>query len=123
MNIDRLSGPDGMNGLLASIVEITNGKCRLSFEVAAPSQITMNTTLAPMIMSAPENRNTSASGAYTSPRVARKITLSRKPSTARTARIAMVCHRGSTPITLCRAGIGPLPSDTSAIESNTSRTP
>ena len=61
--MDRLSAPDGMNGLFASIVEITNGKCRLSFEVAAPSQITMKTTLAPMIESAPANRKTSASGA------------------------------------------------------------
>ena len=34
---------------------ITMRKYRFSFEVAAPSQITMNTTLAPTMMSAPEN--------------------------------------------------------------------
>ena len=112
-----------MNGLFASIVEITNGKCLLSFEVAAPSQITMKTSLAPMMKSAPENRNTSASGPYTSARAARKITLSRKLMAARTARIATVCHRGSTPIVVSRAGIGPEPSDTSAVASNTSSAP
>lgn len=85
-----------MKGLFASIVEITNGKCRVSVEVAAPSQITMKTTLAPTMMSGPENRNTNASGPYTSPRAARKITLSRR-LIAKTARIATVCHLGSTP--------------------------
>jgi hypothetical protein len=112
-----------MNGLFASIVEITNGKCRLSFDVAAPSQITMKTTLAPTTMSAPENRNTNASGAYTSPRAAKKMILSRRPSTAKTDRIATVCHQGNTPITVCSAGIGPVPSDTSAMASNTTRAP
>ena len=123
MNNARLSAPEGMNGLFASIVEITKGKCRLSLDVAAPSQMTMKTTLAPTTMSAPGNRNTSASGAYTSPRAARKMTLSRRPITARAVRIATVCQRGTTPIAVPSAGIGPDPSDTSPRTSNPSRMP
>ena len=60
----------------------------------------------------PANRKARASGAYTSPRAARKITLSRRPSTASTPRIATVCQRGSTPIAVSSAGIGPMPSET-----------
>src|SRR3954466_11999657 len=40
-------------GLLLIIVEMTNGKCLLSLEVAPPSQITRQTSLAAMIMSTP----------------------------------------------------------------------
>ncbi len=40
-------------GLLLIIVEMTNGKCLLSFDVAAPSQITRHTSLAPRIRSTP----------------------------------------------------------------------
>ena len=40
-------------GLLLIIVEMTNGKCLLSLEVAAPIQITRQTSLAAMIMSTP----------------------------------------------------------------------
>src|SRR6478609_2126027 len=47
-------------GLLLIIVEITNGKCLLSLDVAAPSQITRQTSLAATIMSTPENSATSS---------------------------------------------------------------
>ena len=40
-------------GLLLIIVEMTNGKCLLSLDVAAPIQITRQTSLAAMIMSTP----------------------------------------------------------------------
>ena len=40
-----------INGLFDIIVEITNGKCLLSFDVAAPIQIATHTSLAAMIMS------------------------------------------------------------------------
>ena len=40
-------------GLLLIIVEMTNGKCLLSLEVAAPIQITRHTSLAAMIISTP----------------------------------------------------------------------
>ncbi len=40
-------------GLLLIIVEMTNGKCLFSLDVAAPSQITRQTSLAPRIMSTP----------------------------------------------------------------------
>jgi hypothetical protein len=40
-------------GLLLIIVEMTNGKCLLSLDVAAPSQMTRHTSLAPTIMSTP----------------------------------------------------------------------
>ncbi len=58
--------------------------------------------------------------AYTSPRAARKITLSRKPSTASTPSTAQICHAGSTPTVVPRAGIGPVPSETTAMTSSTS---
>lgn len=85
----------GLNtGLLLIIVEMTKGKCLLSFDVAAPSQITRQTSLAAMIMSAPANRNAAVSDAYTSPRAARKITLSRSPRTASNPRTAQISHSG-----------------------------
>jgi hypothetical protein len=40
-------------GLLLIIVEMTDGKCLFSLEVAAPIQITTHTNLAAMIMSTP----------------------------------------------------------------------
>ena len=49
----RLSHLGRTNGLLDIMVEITNGKCLLSFDVAAPIQMTRNTTLAATIMSTP----------------------------------------------------------------------
>ena len=42
-----------ISGLFDIIVEITNGKCLLSFDVAAPIQIATHTSLAAMIMSTP----------------------------------------------------------------------
>ena len=107
-------------GLLLIIVEITNGKCLLSLDVAAPSQMTRQTSLAAMIMSTPANRNATVKDAYTSPRAARKITLSRSPSTASRPRIVQICHSGSTPTVVPSAGIGPVPSENSAIRSITS---
>ena len=50
-----------MTGLFDIIVDTTNGKCLLSFDVAAPIQITTNTTLAATIMSTPANRNVTVS--------------------------------------------------------------
>ena len=49
----RLMNRGRNTGLLLIIVEITNGKCLLSLDVAAPSQITRHTSLAAMIMSTP----------------------------------------------------------------------
>ena len=49
----RLSHFVRINGLFDIIVEITNGKCLLSFDVAAPIQIATHTSLAAMIMSTP----------------------------------------------------------------------
>src|SRR3546814_13835773 len=74
------------------MVEMTNGKCLLSFEVAAPIQITRQTNFAAMMMSAPVNRKHTASDPYTSPRAARKMTLSRRPASARSTRMAAVCQ-------------------------------
>ena len=45
----RLMNRGRNSGLLDIIVDITNGKCLLSFEVAAPIQITRNTSLAATI--------------------------------------------------------------------------
>src|SRR6478609_9736190 len=104
-------------GLLLIIVEITNGKCLLSLDVAAPSQITRQTSLAATIMSTPANRNATANDPYTSPRAARKITLSRRPSTANSPRMVQICQSGSTPIVVPRAGTGPVPSENSATSS------
>ena len=50
---NRLSARGRTTGLLDIIVEMTNGKCLLSLEVAAPIQITRHTSLAAMIMSTP----------------------------------------------------------------------
>src|SRR5882757_7436556 len=107
----RLIHRGRITGLLLIIVEMTKGKCLLSFDVAAPSQITRQTSLAAMIMSTPLNRKAAASGAYTSPRAAKKITLSRRPSTARMPRIVAICHVGSTPTSVFSSGIGPVPSE------------
>ncbi|CFS42140.1 Uncharacterised protein [Mycobacterium tuberculosis] len=52
----RLMNRGRNSGLLDIIVEITKGKCRLSFDVAAPIQITRNTSLAATIMSIPFKR-------------------------------------------------------------------
>ena len=57
----RLMNRGRNSGLLDIIVEITNGKCLLSFDVAAPIQITRNTSLAATIMSTPPNRNVTVS--------------------------------------------------------------
>ena len=57
----RLMNRGRMTGLFDIIVDTTNGKCLLSFDVAAPIQITTNTTLAATIMSTPANRNVTAS--------------------------------------------------------------
>ena len=93
-------------GLLLIIVEMTNGKCLLSLEVAAPSQITRQTSLAAMIMSTPwpANKNATVNDAYTSPRAARKITLSRNPLTASRPTTVQICHIGSTPTVVPNAG-------------------
>ncbi len=50
-----------INGLFDIIVEITNGKCLFSFDVAAPIHITRNTILAATIVSTPVNRNVTVS--------------------------------------------------------------
>src|SRR5215207_4103232 len=107
-------------GLLLIIVEMTNGKCLLSFDVAAPSQITRQTSLAAMMMSAPANRKHTVSEAYTSPRAARKITLSRSPSTASRPRIVQICHSGSRPTVVPSSTTGPVPSENNATTSITS---
>ena len=44
---------------------------------------------------------------YTSPRAARKITLSRRPATASSPRIVQICHIGSTPIVGAERGNRP----------------
>ena len=49
----RLMNRGRNTGLLLIIVEMTNGKCLLSLDVAAPSQMTRQTSLAPRIMSTP----------------------------------------------------------------------
>src|SRR5262249_6713015 len=110
----RLIDRGRTSGLLDIIVAITNGKCLLSFDVAAAIQITTNTTLAATIKSAPGNRKVTVSVAYTSPRAARKITLSRSPNTPRIASTATISHGGNTPMLVPNAGIGPVPSDSSA---------
>ncbi|ELP45711.1 hypothetical protein D522_15340 [Mycobacterium avium subsp. paratuberculosis S5] len=56
----RFSQRGRTSGLLDIIVEITNGKCLLSLDVAAPIQITRKTTLDPTIMSGAPNRNVTA---------------------------------------------------------------
>ncbi len=53
----RLRTRGRITGLLDIIVEMTNGKCRVSLEVAAPIQIAMQTSLAARMMSTPANRN------------------------------------------------------------------
>src|SRR6185369_10430906 len=121
----RLMNRGRKTGLLLIIVEMTNGKCLFSLEVAAPSQITRQTSLAAMIMSTPKpaNRNATVNDAYTSPRAARKITLSRNPSTASRPRIAQICHIGSTPTVVPNSGTGPVPSENNAITSTTHSAP
>ena len=57
----RLIERGRITGLLLIIVEMTNGKCLLSFDVAAPIQITRHTSLAARTMSAPLNRKHTAS--------------------------------------------------------------
>lgn len=116
----RLIHRGRITGLLLIIVEMTNGKCLLSFDVAAPIQITRHTSFAAMMMSAPLNRKHTASDPYTSPRAARKSTLSRRPATASSAMIVAVCQTGSTPTSDPISGIGPVPSENSAITSITS---
>src|SRR3954470_13973425 len=113
----RLMKRGRKTGLLLIIVEITNGKCLLSLDVAAPSQVIRQTSLAATIMSTPANRNATVNDAYTSPRAARKITLSRRPSTASSPRIVQICHIGSTPTVVPSAGIGPVPSENNATTS------
>src|SRR6185312_350958 len=103
-----------ITGLFDIIVEITNGKCLFSFEVAAPIQITKKTSLAATIMSTVVNKNVTVSVAYTSPRAARKITLSRKLITASSPRIVQICQAGST------SGTPPVPSDSSVTTNITS---
>ena len=114
-----------ISGLFDIIVEITNGKCLLSFDVAAPTQIATQTSLHAMRRSTPypANRNATVNEPYTSPRAARKITLSRRPATASSPRIVQICHIGSTPMSVPSAGIGPVPSENSAISSTTSSAP
>src|SRR4029079_1439717 len=122
----RLSQRGRSTGLLLIIVEMTNGKCLVSFDVAAPSQITRHTSLAARIMSTvatPANRNATVNDPYTSPRAARKMTLSRRPSTPRTPTTHHLCHIGSTPTAVPNAGPGPVPSENSAITSITTNAP
>ena len=61
--------------------------------------------------------------AYTSPRAARKITLSRRPATASRPRIVQICHIGSTPTVVPSDGIGPVPLENSATTRTTSSAP
>ena len=114
-----------ISGLFDIIVEMTKGKCLFSFDVAAPIQIATHTSLHAMIRSTPKpaNRNATVNDPYTSPRAARKITLSRRPATASSARIDQICHIGSTPISVPSAGIGPVPSENKAMRSTTSSAP
>ena len=56
----RLRNRGRTTGLLDIIVEMTNGKCRVSLDVAAPIQIAMHTSFAAMMMSTPANRNATA---------------------------------------------------------------
>src|SRR6202012_2805893 len=55
----RLLNRGRNNGLFLIIVEMTNGKCLLSLDDAAPSQITRHTSFEPRIRSTPypANRN------------------------------------------------------------------
>lgn len=92
----RLMVGDRQIGLFDIIVAITNGKCLLSLLVAAPTQMTRKTSLAPRIMSVPTNRNVTQNAPYTSPRAARKTVLSRRPRTARSAMIVAICQIGRT---------------------------
>ena len=119
----RFSERSRITGLLDIIVEITNGKCLLSLEVAAPIQITTQASLAAMMTLRPPNRNAATKGTYTSPRSARKRTLSRRPAQATRARIVHDCQAGSRPISVPSAGSGPVPSDSRATISITSRAP
>ncbi len=102
-------------GLLDIIVEMTNGKCRVSLEVAAPIQIAMQTSFAARMMSVPLNRKATAKAPYTSPRAARKITLSRRPASASSATTVAICQVGSRPTSVPSSGMGPVPSENSAI--------
>ena len=79
-----LIGRERQIGLLLIIACTTNGKWPFSLDVAAPHQITSITSLAPTIGSASANRNVTAMAPYTSTRAARKIVLSRSPSSAST---------------------------------------
>ncbi len=58
----RFTAAGRTNGLFDSIDAITKGKCRFSFDVAAPIQITRNTTFAATTASTPVSRNASANG-------------------------------------------------------------
>ena len=57
----RLIQRGRITGLLLIMVEMTNGKCLFSLDVAAPIQMTRQTSLAAMTMSAPLNRKHTAS--------------------------------------------------------------
>ena len=116
----RLSARGRTTGLLDIIVETTNGKCLVSFEVAAPIQITTQTSLAATTMFSPPSRNATVKLPYTSPRAARKITLSRRPASASRPRMAQICHIGSRPTVVPSAGTGPVPSENNATTSITS---
>ena len=119
----RLSHRARTTGLLDIIVEMTNGKCLLSLEVAAPIQITTQASLAAIRTLGPPNRKAATNGTYTSPRIARKRTLSRRPATATRARIVQDCHAGSRPMLVPSAGSGPVPSENSATTSIISSAP
>lgn len=109
-----LEEPGRTTGLLDIIVEMTNGKCRVSLDVAAPIQIAMHTSFSAMMTSTPANRKATAKAPYTSPRAARKITLSRRPARASSATTAAICQVGSRPTVVPSSGMGPVPSENNA---------
>ena len=73
----RLSARGRITGLLDIIVEMTNGKCLFSLEVAAPIQITTQASLAAMITLTPPKRNAAttiaSAAARPSPQVASEV--------------------------------------------------
>ena len=119
----RLRARGRTTGLLDIIVEMTNGKCLVSLEVAAPSQITRQAIFAATITLGPLNRKAATNGAYTSPRAARKMTLSRSPLSASNISTAQDCQVGSRPISVPSSAMGPVPSESNATRSTASSAP
>ena len=120
----RLMNRGRNTGLLDIIVEITNGKCLLSFDVAAPIQITMNTSLAATIMSTPANRNVDRERGVDLAAGGQEDHLVAQAEHGQHHQDRHDLPRRQQPDGRCRsAGIGPVPSENNATSSITSSAP